>query len=127
MVICGKEYEVPNVDYNVICDLDKYGVNLLSGEAPNAFVLSRAFLALSVGSNKAAGDLLMAHISENGVESLAKDVLPEIQAAIEDGGFFGAVRSYAEKKEKAKAKAERQQKAKEKVATENTTDNPFGA
>lgn len=118
MIVNGNEYTIPNIDYNAICDLDSYGVNLLSAESPSPMILIRGFLALCLGSTTKAGREIEKHISDNGIEDM-KAWSEEIENAIEDGGFFAAMRKAADAQKKKSA-------AKKKVQKTPEAEEAFG-
>lgn len=103
MTINGKEYTLPELDYNAVCELDKYGVNLLGGDNIAPLVLLRGFLALCTKNKLAAGEELQAHIVEQGADSLTEAV-EEISLRIEESRFFTAMRRKAEKEQEKQAK-----------------------
>lgn len=124
MRVNGNEYTLPNFDYNTICDLDAYGVQLLAEKMPSINVLMRGVLALKLGSLKKAGEEIQAHTAKNGLADWSAWT-DEIMKALEDGGFFTAIREAAEADRKKKEKAERAAKAKAEAAKE--AEKAFGA
>lgn len=128
MTINGKVYSVPEFDYNTICDLDKYGVNLLSGDSPSPFILLRAAVALTTRNVKVAGDELDEEVKANGMDNLAP-AMQEVAEVMTNSGFLAALRANAERKAKAAARAEKaalKKAAQEKEAME-AEENPFQA
>lgn len=116
MKVNGNEYRIPDVDYNVMCDLAGYGVNLFSEEPVAPQSLVRGFLALKLGSARKAGAELQAHIAKHGFEDMLAWA-EEINKAIEEGGFFSAARNAA------KAAERRAKRAKAKEEAEVVTED----
>lgn len=121
MLVNGNEYKIPDLDYNAICDMADYGANLLSEEWPSSQTLIRAVLALSLGSVKRAGAELQAHIEKRGIGDMA-DWMTEIKDAIEESGFFSAIREAAEAEAKKAADAAERKAKREKAKAGNTED-----
>lgn len=99
MKINGKEYRIPEIDYNAVCALDRYDIDLLGLEGqPQPFVMLRAFLALAMGPSRnnatTAGKELEKHILENGIEDteIAR-AFKEITQALEDSDFLSQMKA----------------------------------
>lgn len=94
MIIDGKEYRLPELDYNAICDLDeRYGLNLLGGlEDVSPLRIARAFLALATGDKRVAGAALEAHMAAGG--SL-DELMEAVGKAMETSGFLSKMREKA--------------------------------
>lgn len=120
MVVNGNEYDIPNVDYNTMCDLAMYGADLFGEKSVAPTVLVRAFLALKLGSAKKAGELIQAHIARYGFADM-EAWASEIKEAIEEGGFFKAAEAAALREQAKQEKAEKAAAAKaaKKAVTED--------
>lgn len=103
MTINGKEYRIPELDYNAICDLDeRYGLNLLGDmDGINPLRIARAFLALCLRSKQAAGVELAEHMTSGGA---LEEMMEEVATAMRNSGFLSQLREKKEAEEK-KAKA----------------------
>lgn len=95
----GKDYQIPEIDYNAVCELDKYGVNLLSGETTNPFTLLRGYLALALKNKEAAGKEIESHIIKFGLNSI-NPMFETVSKSLLESGFLARMRGSAEKKEK---------------------------
>ena len=85
MLINGKNYIMPELNFNTMCRLEEMGV-ALSDMDQKVLSTVRGFLALAIGGIwKKAGQELEAHLSKGG--SLDQ-MLREINQAVENSGFF---------------------------------------
>ena len=113
MRINGKDYRIPELGFEQMCDLEDRGISLFDISNPGRKLLSilRSFVAIATGlDNESASELIEQHVYGGGNFD---GWLDEINKAVEDSGFFQAVLKQEEKKqEKAQAKT---QKAKEKA------------
>lgn len=91
MLINGKNYIMPELNFNTMCRLEEMGVTL-SDMDQKVLSTVRGFLALAIGGDlEKAGQELEAHLSKGG--SLDQ-MLREINQAVENSGFFqGLVKS----------------------------------
>lgn len=85
MIINGKEYVIPEIDFNMICDLEDRGVSILQIEEKPISSL-RAFLSV-VGDIpvEQAGQEIQEHIIKGGE---IEPVITEILESFIDSGFF---------------------------------------
>ena len=90
MIINGKEYKIPEIDYNSSCQLEEYGFSILLGVnryKPATFI--RAFLALCVGDMEQAGHELEEHLTNPECSgSTVEEIANEITEAIQKSRFF---------------------------------------
>lgn len=85
MIINNREYRLPELDFNAMCELEDMGVALTDMDK-KVLTTVRGFLALSMnGDFQRAGKELEAHLSKGG--SL-EQMLQEINEAVERSGFF---------------------------------------
>lgn len=85
-----KRYDIPELDFNAICDLESMGVSLGQiKKTPTEGI--RAFFALCFnGDKEIAGTEIQSHI-ENGGEM---DVIAEaLGKAVKESGFFRAIKA----------------------------------
>ena len=93
VTINGKEYEIPEVDFDAICELEEKGVDLLSADAkhPKLAITLRGIVAWIMNApEKTASAEIMGHI-QNGGNII--DILNAITTAMQDSGFFGQRRT----------------------------------
>ena len=89
VTINGREYEIPEVDFDAICELEEKGVDLLSADAkhPKLAITLRGIVAWIMNvPEKTASAEIMGHI-QNGGNII--DILNAITEAMQDSGFFG--------------------------------------
>ena len=87
MLINGKNYIMPELNFNTMCRLEEMGV-ALSDMDQKVLSTVRGFLALAIGGDlEKSGQELEAHLSKGG--SLDQ-MLREINQAVENSGFFRA-------------------------------------
>ena len=88
VIINGKEYTIPEVTFDAVCDLEDAGLNLLDLASGNVklTVIARACVAWVTHTSPAgASKILAAHLADGG--DLGSVVSP-IWDAIEESGFF---------------------------------------
>ena len=89
MKINGKNYTLPELDFNAMCTLEDMGVSITSmDKKPMATI--RGFIALAIGDSEKAGKELEEHIVNSGK---LDDILNDITKAVNDSGFFRALSS----------------------------------
>ena len=89
VTINGKEYEIPEVDFDAICELEEKGVDLLSADAkhPKLAITLRGIVAWIMGvPERTASAEIMGHIQNGGN---IVDILNSITEAMQESGFFG--------------------------------------
>lgn len=88
MKINGKEYNVKEIDFNTMCELEDNGVSISDMEK-KPFSVIRGFLAVIMNvDHTTAGKELSEHIEKGGsIEKLAN----EISNLVENSGFFQAM------------------------------------
>lgn len=85
MVINGKHYVMPELDFNSMCRLEEMGVGLTDMDK-KVLTTVRGFLALAMdGDFVQAGKELEAHLSKGGN---LEQMMEEIKQAVENSGFF---------------------------------------
>lgn len=88
VVINGKAYAIPKLDFNAICDLADKGFDIMNGTTWKKVNTShyRAIVAWITGTElEAAGDLFQAHILSGGS---VDDVLKAFVDALSESDFF---------------------------------------
>lgn len=87
MIINGKEYKIPEIDYNTSCQLEEYGFSIMLGmNMQRPATVIRAFAALCIGDMEQAGKELEAHLTSPDGDIVA--ILNEIAEAVQNSRFF---------------------------------------
>lgn len=89
MVINGKEYRIPELNFNTMCMLEDMGLSLVDMDKR---VLStvRGFLALAMdGDFEKAGEELENHLTYGGD---LDGMMEEINKAVSESGFFRSLK-----------------------------------
>ena len=95
--INNRRYEAREFDFNLICDLQEMGINILdmSGIRRNPMVIMRNYLALCMDADKdLAGAELQEHIIKGGTFEEIMDVLTK---KMDESDFFQALSKTEEK------------------------------
>ena len=93
VTINGREYEIPEMDFDTICELEENGVSLLAIDEKNPKVATmlRAFVAWIMHTDtKHAGAEISAHIRNGGN---LMDLITAITDALNAAGFSGGNQS----------------------------------
>lgn len=95
----GKTYKVPELTFNVVCDLEDKGISLIDLEKQEKmFNFIREIIALSFnGDSVKAGNEIEAHVINGGSFEEIANILKQ---AIDNSGFFKALLSSANKQAK---------------------------
>ena len=118
VTINGKEYEIPELDFNTVVELEENGVSLLSmsEENPKIATMLRAFVAWVMGTSaKKAGQEIQAHLMNGGT---LVDLVSALTEALEESGFSNGSRQQPSKM--AKVPMDHQKSQKGKNHTRNT-------
>jgi len=97
LVINEREYDVPELDFNAVCDLADRGIDILNTNTmqKNALGIARGFTAWVMGvDNATAGREIQKHMLAGGDISVIIDAFTQ---AVEESGFFNAIQSRAPK------------------------------
>ena len=89
VTINGREYTIPEVDFDAVCELEEKGVDLLAADAkhPKLAITLRGIVAWIMGvPEKVASREIMEHI-QNGGNII--EILNTVTEAMQDSGFFG--------------------------------------
>lgn len=89
VTINGREYTIPEVDFDAVCELEEKGVDLLAADAkhPKLAITLRGIVAWIMGvPEKVASREIMDHI-QNGGNII--EILNAVTEAMQDSGFFG--------------------------------------
>lgn len=89
VTINGREYTIPEVDFDAVCELEEKGVDLLAADAkhPKLAITLRGIVAWIMGvPEKVASREIMGHI-QNGGNII--EILNAVTEAMQDSGFFG--------------------------------------
>ena len=87
VVINGKTYDVPKLDFDTVCQLEENGISLLAmnEQNPKIATMLRAFVAWIIGgSPRQASTEIQEHLENGG--NIA-DLLTAITTALNDSGF----------------------------------------
>ena len=90
MKINGREYKIPKLNFNAMCELEDMGASFTEMDKK---VLStvRAFLALAMGGDaEKAGKEIEAHIALGGSFD---EIMDDINRAVEESDFFQALKA----------------------------------
>lgn len=96
--INGKDYTVPEMDFNAVCELEERGINLLNmGEGtPKIATMLRGITAWVMGvDNNTAAKEIQEHIMAGGNIG---EILDAINVAMDESGFFNENRDQKSKK-----------------------------
>lgn len=88
IIINENRYDIPELDFDAVCELEENGVDLLAMNKnnPKLATMVRGFTAWIMGcDSKTASEEIEEHIANGG--SLA-DILTSVSRAIESSGFF---------------------------------------
>lgn len=88
VVINGNKYDVPEMDFNAICDLEERGINLLNLDngTPKIASMIRGLTAWIMDTDqRTAAEELQKHIEAGG--SIV-DVMDAVNTALTESGFF---------------------------------------
>ena len=97
ITINNKRYEAKEFDFNMICDLQEMGINVLnmSSIRQNPIPIIRAYAALCMDADKdIAGAEVQAHVIAGGG---FEEILEVITKMMEESDFFQALNKTAEK------------------------------
>lgn len=89
VIINNNRYEIPEINFDAICELEERGVNLLSMDKnkPNIATITRGLVAWIMNTDvKNASREIEAHISNGG--DIA-EVFTIVSDVIQNSGFFG--------------------------------------
>lgn len=97
VIINGKEYKVPELDFDAVCELEERGVNILNmGENIKVASMVRGVTAWIMGTDlKTASAELQEHIQNGGN---IMDILNALNASADDSGFFKQGQRASQKK-----------------------------
>lgn len=87
VVINGKSYKVPEMDFNAVCELEERGVNILNlGENVKVASMVRGVAAWIMRTDlKTASAEIQGHIQNGGN---IMDILDALNEAADESGFF---------------------------------------
>lgn len=103
MIINGKTYTVPELDFNAMCELEDMGVALNEMDK-KVLTTVRGFLALAMKTDmETAGKELEEHLASGGN---INEMVEEVNKAVNESGFFQSLSKKAEKGNHASKKAE---------------------
>ena len=88
VTINGRTYDVPEMDFNAICDLEERGINLLSLESgtPKIATMIRGLAAWIMGTDqRTAAVEIQKHIEAGG--SIV-EIMEAVNGALSESGFF---------------------------------------
>lgn len=88
MLINGKEYKIPELNFNTMCTLEDMGVVLTDMEK-KILTTVRGFIGIAMGGDlEKAGSELEEHLASG--ESI-EPIVAEINKAVNESGFFQAL------------------------------------
>ena len=90
MKINDREYHMPQLNFNAMCDLEDLGASF-SEMDKKLLSTVRAFLALAMGGDTdKAGKEIEAHLASGGNFD---EIMEDINRAVEESGFFRALKA----------------------------------
>lgn len=97
VVINGKSYKVPEMDFNAVCELEERGVNILNlGENVKVASMVRGVAAWIMRTDlKTASNEIQGHIQNGGN---IMDILDALNEAADESGFFKQSQEQASQK-----------------------------
>lgn len=99
MKLCGKEFKIPEINFEIICLLEELGISFNDILRPKKKMMSiiRAFVSISTGlDSESASTMIEEHLANDGNFD---GIYEEINKAMEDSRFFQIMAKRAEKKE----------------------------
>ncbi|MDU6263708.1 MAG: hypothetical protein E6600_04305 [Anaerocolumna aminovalerica] len=105
MILNGKEYKIPEITFDMVCELEDAGISLSDIGKPKKKAMSivRAFVKLATGlENEQVSDLIEDHLVNGGN---FEGIFDEINKALTDSRFFQKMAERAITEEKAETKA----------------------
>lgn len=103
MIINGKTYTVPELDFNAMCELEDMGV-VINEMDKKVMTTVRGFLALAMNSDmESAGRELEEYIASGGK---METIVEEMNRAVSESGFFQALSQKAKTENRTDKKAE---------------------
>lgn len=103
MIINGKTYTVPELDFNAMCELEDMGVALNEMDK-KVLTTVRGFLALAMKTDmEAAGKELEGHLASGGN---INEMVEEVNRAVNESGFFRSLSKTQEKANRTGKKTE---------------------
>ena len=120
--INGKEYEIPEMDFNTVVELEENGVSLLAmnEENPKIATTLRAFVAWIMGTSaRQAGVEIQAHLMNGGT---LVDLINVLTEALESSGFSNGSRQQSSKVERLPQDHQKSQKNNRNRSREKNTD-----
>lgn len=97
VTINGREYKVPELDFNAVCELEERGVNILNlGENVKVASMVRGVAAWIMGTDlKTASAEIQGHIQNGGN---IMDILDALNESADESGFFKQGQQASQKK-----------------------------
>lgn len=88
VIINGNKYDIPELDFDAVCELEEYGVELMAinKNSPKIASTVRGFAAWVMGTDlKTASEEIANHINEgNGIAEILNSMID----AVQNSGFF---------------------------------------
>jgi hypothetical protein len=123
VTINGKKYEVPQMDFNTVVELEENGVSLLAmnEDNPKIATMLRAFVAWIMNTSaKKAGQEIQKHLMNGG--NLV-DLITVLTEALESSGFSNGSRPQPSKVERLPQDHQKGQKNKNRSHEKNTSQS----
>lgn len=98
MILNGKEYKIPEITFDTVCELEDAGISINDISKPKKKVMSivRAFAKLATGlENEQVAEVIEDHLANGGN---FEGVFEEISKALADSRFFQKMAERAAKK-----------------------------
>lgn len=99
MILCGKEYKIPEIDFDTVCELEDAGISLSDIGKPKKKTMSivRAFVKLATGlESEEVSALVEEHLINGGG---FEGIFEEITKALEESRFFQKMAERAKAKD----------------------------
>lgn len=104
--INGKDYQELEIDFNAVCELEDMGIKIFNLKGVSAAKIARAYAALCMGGAEmldVAGTEINQHIINGGKLEIITEAFGK---AVNESGFFQALKATAEEGNTASKKQE---------------------
>ena len=104
--INGKDYKEAEIDFNAVCELEDMGIKIFNLKGVSGMKIARAYAALCMGGADML-DLAGVEINHHMINGGKLEVITEaFSKAVDNSGFFQALKATAEQGDTASKKKE---------------------